>query len=39
MIVRKESLRIGGQGLDFVLVCMRHINKYRRCRVQTNHDE
>jgi hypothetical protein len=39
VIVRPESLRVGGQGPDFVLVCMKHINKYRHRRVQTNHDE
>jgi hypothetical protein len=27
VIVRPESLRVGGQGPDFVLVCMQHINK------------
>jgi hypothetical protein len=39
VIVRLESLRVGGQGPDFVLVCMQHINKYRHRCVQTDHDE
>jgi hypothetical protein len=37
-IVRPESLRVGGQGPDFVLVCMKHINKIvntARCRPTT----
>jgi hypothetical protein len=35
VIVRLESLRVGGQEPDFVLVCMQHINKIvniARCR-------
>jgi hypothetical protein len=40
VIVRPESLRVGGQGPDFVLVCMQNINKNCKHRqVQTDHDE
>jgi hypothetical protein len=40
VIVRLESLRVGGQGPDFVLVYMqKHLINCKHHQVQTDHDE